>query len=1024
MKYRLALDLGTTSLGWAVFRLDDALRPNAIVRAGVRIFSDGRHPKDGSSLAVQRREARAMRRRRDRLLKRKARMMRKLVEYGFFPEDPVQRKNLERRHPDPYALRAKGLDQALTPGEFARALFHLNQRRGFKSNRRTDKAEKESGALKTAISTLRANMKELGLRTVGEYLHRRILNGETARLRDKGDGAVTSKKSYEFYIDRQMVEDEFDRLWEVQAGFNPALYNDNAREDLRDTLLHQRDLRPVKPGRCTLMPEKERAPLALPSTQRFRLYQEVNNLRILDENLNEQVLTLAQRDKIVEELERHNKRSFDQIRRLLALSGASRFNLEDAKRTELKGNATNVILARKEHFGPGWFDFDEAQQDEIVEMLCTEESEGVLVEWLMTHTGVDQARAQAISEATLPAGFGSLCLPALQRIIPALKKSVITYSEAVREAGFQHHSKLDFPYTPDEVEDWIDPATGEIKPVFKQLPYYGKALQRHVAFGSGRVQDPEEKRYGKIANPTVHIGLNQVRRVVNTLIQRYGRPTEVVVELARDLKESREQRLETQRQQAQNQKRNERIRKDIAAARRCSEHDVRGWEIEKWILWEELSDKCCERRCPYSGEQISVAMLLSDQVEIEHILPFSRTLDDSKNNKTVSLRAANRIKKNRTPWEAKADFERQGWKYEDILSRAKHMPNLQKRQRFAQDAYEKWLGDTKDFLARALNDTRHLSRVAKAYLSLVCPGSGVRVIPGRMTAILRRHLGLNDIVKDNNGQKNRCDHRHHAIDACVIGITDQSMLQQFANANKRAKDEGLERLVQDFQPPWPTYWAHVQRAIDNIWVSHRPDHGYQGGMMEETAHGIGKNGAIRQREGKREIQNLIRISEPGQRERHGVDADGNPLPYKGYVGGSNYCLEIFKNEKGNWAGEVISTFQAYQIARKEGEARLRDKHFAQNGKPLVMRLMRNDVVCLGGGNKDGAGRQVLRVVKIGLTGQFFMAPLHEGNVDARNRDKNDPFKYVSKMPGSLINAKARLATVSAIGELKDPGFMD
>lgn len=1026
MRYRLALDLGTTSLGWAVLRLNEGLRPTAIIRAGVRIFSDGRNPKDGSSLAVQRREARAMRRRRDRLLKRKARMMAMLVKHRFFPEDKAQRKELEKRYPDPYALRAKGLTEALSAGEFARALFHLNQRRGFKSNRRTDKADKESGALKTAISNLRASMQENGLRTVGEYLHRRIRTGETARLRDKAPeaGAANSKKSYEFYIDRQMVSDEFDKLWAVQAGFNPELFNDDARADLRDTLLHQRDLKPVEAGRCTLIPDEKRAPLALPSTQRFRIYQEVNNLRILDEHLNEQVLTLVQRDQIVDELERHNKRSFDQIRRLLKLSGSCRFNLEDAKRTELKGNATNVILSRKEHFGPAWFELDGAHQDEIVEKLCTEESEGALVEWLMAHTGVDEARAQSISETTLPAGFGSLCQPALARIIPALRAEVITYSEAVQKAGFEHHSKLDFPYTPDEVEDWIDPATGEIKPVFKQLPYYGKALQRHVAFGSGKVTDPEEKRYGKIANPTVHIGLNQVRRVVNTLIQRYGRPTEVVVELARDLKESREQRQETQRQQALNQKRNERIRQEIAKARRVNEHDVRGWEIEKWILWEELSTDVASRCCPYSGQQISASKLLSDEVEIEHILPFSRTLDDSKNNKTVSIRAANRIKKNRTPWEARADFEANGWKYEDILNRAKNMPNLQKRQRFAQDAYEKWLGENKDFLARALNDTRHLSRVAKAYLSLVCPGSGVRVIPGRMTAILRRHLGLNDIVKDNNGEKNRCDHRHHAIDACVIGITDQGLLQQFANANKRAKDGGVERLVQDFQPPWPTYWAHVQRAIENIWVSHRPDHGYQGGMMEDTAHGIGKDGRIRQRDGKREIQNVIPISEASQPKRHGVDSAGNPLPYKGYVGGSNYCLEIFKNEKGKWEGEVISTFRAYQIARKEGEARLRDKHFAQNGKPLVMRLMRNDVVCLGGADEGASDRQVLRIVKIGLTGQFFMAPLHEANVDARNRDKDDPFTYVSKRPGSFMASKARLAVVSPIGELKDPGFSD
>ena len=125
IKYRLALDLGSTSLGWAIFRLDQHNTPNAIIKAGVRIFSDGRNPKDGSSLAVTRRTARAMRRRRDRLLKRKARMMDKLVAHGFFPQDAAARKALESLNP--YQLRAEGLQRALTPGEFARALFHINR---------------------------------------------------------------------------------------------------------------------------------------------------------------------------------------------------------------------------------------------------------------------------------------------------------------------------------------------------------------------------------------------------------------------------------------------------------------------------------------------------------------------------------------------------------------------------------------------------------------------------------------------------------------------------------------------------------------------------------------------------------------------------------------------------------------------------------------------------------------------------------------------------------------------------------
>ena len=1039
MKFRLALDIGASSIGGAVFRLGDDGSPTALVRAFVRIFSDGRNPKDGSSLAVTRRAARAMRRRRDRLLKRKARMLDRLVRHGFFPADVAERKALEKLNP--FQLRAKGLREALTPGEFARTLFHINQRRGFQSNRKTDRKDNDSGALKKAINQLREHITASGCATVGEWFWKVRMEQKPEGVKNQGvraryretpfttdEGKKRIDKSYDLYVDRAMIAQEFDALWAAQTALQPGLFTEVARADLRDTLLHQRNLRPVKPGRCTLLSEEERAPLALPSTQRFRILQEVNHLRLLDETLQELPLTLAQRDTLVAVLEGKNKLGFEQMRKLLKLSGTVQFNLEDAKRTELKGNATSATLARKDLFGEAWAGFDAALQDDIVWQLVSEEGEGVLVAWLQEHTGVDEARAEAIANASLPEGYGSLSRKALARIVPELQREVVTYDKAVQAAGFSHHSDLgfDFEYVQEDVEQIGErtiASTGEIKPVFafKQLPYYGKALQRHVAFGSGKTEDSEEKRYGKIANPTVHIGLNQVRAVVNALIRRYGRPTEVVVELARDLKQSREQKQDAQKKQADNQRRNMRIRERIAETLGISLERVRGSDIQKWILWEELSFDVADRRCPYSGVQISAAMLLSPEVEIEHILPFSQTLDDSLNNRTVAMRQANRIKRNRTPWDARADFESQGWSYDGILQRAERMP-LRKRYRFAPDGYQRWLGEDKDFLARALNDTRYLSRVAANYLRLVCP-QGVRVIPGQMTAMLRAKFGLNDVL-GLNGEKNRNDHRHHAVDACVIGVTDQGLMQRFASANALAREGGLTRLVEDMPMPWPTYRDHVERAVRHIWVSHKPDHGFEGAMMEETSYGIRKDGSIKQRRkadgsAGREITNLIRIAEPMQPARHGVDAEGQPLPYKGYVGGSNYCLEITVNDKGKWEGEVISTFEAYRIVRASGWAQLRNATQGQNGRPLVMRLVIGDSVRL---EVDGKP-ETMRIVKVnGNNGQVFMAPVNEANVDARNSDKQDAFAYTSKYAGSMQKAKARQVAISQIGELRDPGF--
>lgn len=1011
LRYRLALDLGSTSLGWAMVRLNASDEPCAIIRAGVRIFSDGRNPKDGASLAVSRREARAMRRRRDRLLRRKARMMALLTEHGFFPSDEAGRKALERL--DPYALRAKGLDSPLSGPEFARALFHINQRRGFKSNRKTDKKESDSGALKSAISALRAQLAEGGSRTVGEWLHKRHIGGGTVRARYRQqrvqlDGGKTRiDKSYDLYVDRAMIEDEFDKLWAAQAALNPQQFHENARLALKDCLLFQRQLRPVVPGRCTLLPEEPRAPLALPSTQRFRIYQEVNNLRVLREGLKEEPLTMQQRDIVVAALERNGRCTFTKLRKLLGLGGATRFNLEDVKREELKGNATSAVLSRDNYLGDAWYALSEQMQDEVVSRLVTEQSEDALIRWLIQELDLDEARAAAVANAALPEGYGSLSASALARILPELRRAVVTFDKAVIAAGFEHHSHISHA------------ATGEILP---SLPYYGEYLQRHVGFGTGKPEDVPEKRYGRIANPTVHIGLNQVRVVVNALIKRYGHPSEIIVELARDLKQSQDERKRDSEQQAVNQKRNARLRQDAAQVLGVAEERVKHADIQKLLLWEELSRDVADRHCPYSGVQLSARMVLSDEVEIEHILPFSMTLDDSLNNKTVALRKANRVKGNRTPWQAREDFEAQGWAYAAIVSRAAAMPQ-KKQYRFAEDGFERWLKDDKDFLARALNDTRHLSRVAKEYLSLICP-QNTRAIPGRMTAQLRGKFGLNDVL-GLSGEKNRNDHRHHAVDACVIGVTDQGMLQRFAQASASARERQLDKLVENMPLPWATYREHVQRAIENIWVSHKPDHGYEGALHNDTAYGLDGGGVVHVHkivDGVRVREQaplkVIEIASRHQAARHGQLADGSPKPYKGYKGDSNFCTEIVRTDAGRWEAEVISTFQAYQAAKRYGKAALCAPRTGIAGKPLVMRLMIGDTLRL---IVDGRVR-TMRVATLSANGQVFMADVHEANVDARNRDKSDAFAYVSKYAGSLRAAQGRRVTISPIGDLVDHGF--
>ena len=266
--FRLGIDLGTNSLGWCLVELDSKGRPCGIRGSGVRIFSDGRTPKTGTSLAVERRLARGARRRRDRFLGRKGGLMQLLIRLGLMPQDRTERKQLESKNP--YRLRAEALDRKLNPYELGRALFHLNQRRGFQSNRKT--ATKEEGRIiKPDIEGLQQAMEETGARTLGEYLWRRVEKGQLAR----------SRKGEKLYPTRSLYKKEFELIREVQSPHLQLSEDDWGR--LHDRIFHQRDLKTPVPGRCQLYSEEFRAKAALPSFQKFRIAQNLTNLAWIDE---------------------------------------------------------------------------------------------------------------------------------------------------------------------------------------------------------------------------------------------------------------------------------------------------------------------------------------------------------------------------------------------------------------------------------------------------------------------------------------------------------------------------------------------------------------------------------------------------------------------------------------------------------------------------------------------------------------------------------------------------------------------
>ena len=1056
--FRFSFDIGTNSIGWAVLkgrregdgpvsRQGGTTKIMATEAVGARIFSDGRNPKDGSSLAMMRREPRAARKRRDRYLQRQRKLITLLITSGLMPKAEGERKRLE--HLAPYELRAKALDAAIEPFQFGRVLFHLNQRRGFLSNRKTDKADKDDGVLKQAQKRLSEALIRDGSRTLGEFLHKRLQAGDGARFRISGVG---TKAEHEFFPTRQLVKDEFFALWDAQKTHHPTLLTDEAKAAISNAIFHQRPLKPVKAGRCTFNPSEERMPAALPSVEARRIYQEVNELRYGEGFTIKTPLTLAERNVIVSTLLMGGKLTWVQIKRSLKLPSAIRFSLEEV-RDELKGCATAAILRGKkgrELFGKAWHSYPLGRQDQIVQQLLDVEEPAEIVAWLQAECGASAETAEAIANVNLPDGHGRLGPTANAAILEQLiAHHDYTYAKAAEAAGY-HHS--DF-----STEQKLD-----------RLPYYAKVLERHVSFGTGNPDDGEEKQFGKFANPTVHIGLNQLRKLTNRLIAKYGKPHEVVVELARDLKQSKKQKDQEQKRNLKNRDTNDRYRKLLAEN---GLPDNAGNMI-RLRLWEEQRDGM-QYFCPYSGVQISIGELFSDETEVDHILPFSRSLDDSGANKVVCFRSSNRGKGNKTP------HEHFGAKpiWGAIESNAAKLPP-NKRWRFAPDAMEKFKSENRDFLDRQLNETRHLARVAKTYLESVSPQ--VWVVTGSLTAMLRGKWGLNSILEGGN-RKNRDDHRHHAIDAFTIGCISRGLLNAVSRSAGRAEEADAARILGDIPEPFENFRDPLRELLRAMTVSHKPDHSKDGALHEETAYGIVRN------DDEKQIGNLVyrkslsgltdkeidRVRDPLLRKklqavRDGVAGAGkktdakalsaalltfadtqadaeaqrtgrprNPIrhvrllkpeasnveianrdtgaAYKALVPGQNWCMDIVSVRDGNggfvWRGFAATIFE---VNRKDWRPQWeRDKI----GGKLIMRLHKGDLVDID--DKDGV-RRVKRVVVINPSANRFYLAVHNegGKLQDRHGDPDDPFRWDLAGISSIQKRNARKIKTNEIGTRK------
>ena len=835
----LGLDLGTNSIGWALIDYDQ----NKILGIGSRIFPMGvENLGDGDnemSKNASRTGARGVRRQFFRRRLRKKILLKALSQHGMCP---LTKKDFNTwKHTklfpteklstwfalNPYELRHQALSKKLELEEIGRIFYHLIQRRGFLSNSRkggTDDGAIFKGNTKEGKIGITETLESIQDKTLGSYLYE-IYPKENEPFQD-GLERIRNR-----YTTRKMYVDEFELIWKKQSQYHAELDSDlktifggrkqdGYKED--GILFHQRPLRSQKHlvGNCSFEPKKTKCPISAIPFELYRIYQWVNTVEC-----NGHKITKEERDKIIEVLLRKEKTAFKDLRKVIAKADSSyKFNYKDDDK--IVGTHTISNLSNKKYFGEKWFDFSEKEKEDIWHVLYFYDSKSNLKDYAIKNWKFNDEQAESISKFNLKDGYSSISRKAINNILPFLKMG-FTYDIAVVLGGVKNAFGYEWKslnadrknFILDNIPDIVRTkiSGGFIETVkdllrkeyelndkqIKKLYHHSTSIDVKTRLDRLPVGKEADKDIQSIRNPIVITALYELRKLVNELIDEHGKIDEVKVEMARDLKISKSQRNKIRRDQKRLERENDRVKSEVEKYARITHEN-----ILKFKLWEE-----CKKTCPYTGKAISISDLFSGEVQIEHIHPWSRSLNDSFGNKTLCWADENRKKSNKTPFEFYGNDEANWSAVKEralkLFSDTKEYPNsYQKFKRFVQQKFDE------DFTSRQLNDTRYISKEAKNYLAQIC--ENVSVSPGQMTSHLRRKWGLNSVLNDEN-TKTREDHRHHAIDALVMACSKTSYLQELSRWNRYNRQSELS----DFPMPWETFRYDAEKAVESILVSHK-----------------------------------------------------------------------------------------------------------------------------------------------------------------------------------------------------------
>ena len=834
----LGLDLGTTSVGWALVRhrpgridleTGEELKrgEGKIIGMGVRIFPETLDSKSLEPLNKKRRQARLMRRQTRRRQQRRKRLTDILVDAELLP--PYGSKEWAcLMKSDPYALRAQALETPLKPFELGRALYHLEKRRGFRERSHGEEEEKDTstqkqdtdgediGAVRKDIETLE---KKMGDRSLGQHLAH-LTSRRTSWPVKPGDKSPDPIRLRGRWLGRKMVEAEFDSIVGKQKDYHPAVLTNELVDELRDLIFFQRPTfwRESTLGKCDLEPG---AALSLKGdweTQQSIVLQTINALRLWGGN--QRPLAKDEREAVLSVAMRQRKVTFGGVRRALkpiwkdqGIDLRTKFTHERDGRKDIPGNATEAML--REIFGGAWdgLPMRDRIRREIAERLWQADYRSVgkspnrrfeiggtatqnknrneLSNQFVSDYALTKEQADELANLRLPSGWARHSRKAFERLRPHLEDG-LTYMEArgraYPDAGLR---------------------TGKGLPLLPSGPKYL----------------PDTR------NPAVVRSLNELRKVVNNIIRTYGKPDRIRIELARDLKIPRNKRRKISNEIKKNEESRKKAREELESKGVNPSRE----NVQKLLLWKESDEYC-----PYTGRKIGFDNLFgTTKVDIEHIVPRSRSHDNRMANKTICWSEFNKEKGNRTPYEYLGGNDEKWSEFVNRVNSLKNMPKAKKKRLTVEQTgpLRSRDGTALDGAERALRDSSFIARAARDFLLRLYPkvvgrADPVEPVSSRVTVELRRRWGLINLVgkKAKGDVKSRDDHRHHAVDALTVALADVRFTQTLSRWF--ALDRQGRRPV--YPIPWLDLRADAQASLDRIVVSHRVRRKISGPLHEET----------------------------------------------------------------------------------------------------------------------------------------------------------------------------------------------